>query len=56
MPAVMEVPNKTFQWMFVMIMTETCSHRKAHNIYGLDGKSHVSWSKRFAYLKDLYNH
>jgi alpha-glucosidase len=51
-PAVMEVPNKTFS-MDVRHDYDgnPCSHRKAHNIYGTDGKSHVSWSKRFAYPK-----
>jgi alpha-glucosidase len=28
-----------------------CSHRKAHNIYGTQMASHLSWSKRFAYPK-----
>jgi alpha-glucosidase len=50
-PAVMEVPNKTFQWMFVMIMTETLVVIESTYLIFYRWQEPLSWSKRFAYPK-----
>jgi alpha-glucosidase len=61
-PAVMEVPNKTFLWMYAMIMMVIlCSHRKAHNIYGTQmaratyhGKTFCLSLKTFVITRSAY--
>jgi hypothetical protein len=53
-PAVIGSLIKHSLWMFVMIMTETLVVIEKHIIFMVrQMASHLSWSKRFAYPKDL---